>query len=229
MRVELTRALGVLAHELRGSVGIVQGYIRLLRLRRTDEQEERMLQAMMEATARLAALGAQASELAHWQEAPTGGEVVTIRLRDWLDRAARAADVPAGVDIRCGAEAGEWGVQSHDMAALTAALATTLQAAARQRPGAPVVVHAQEPAADSAATISIGASDSAGAAPMDVSGRPGYPEFSGAKQFGFDQGGHGLALVLASWVLAAHGARVESQAGEPGPVTLNIPITGAHQ
>ena len=55
MGVELSKALNILAHELRGPLGVIQGYLRLLRQRRTESEDEtRMLTVMQDASGRIA-------------------------------------------------------------------------------------------------------------------------------------------------------------------------------
>jgi len=225
MRIEFTKTLRVLAHELRGPVGIVQGYIRMLRLRRTDEADQRMLQAMMEATGRIATLGAHASELAQWYEGPPGREAVQIPLREMLDRASQLATVPAGVRILCDERTGHHSVQSPDIGALAAAVAAILHAAGRERPDAPVLVEAGLLPGDESVQVTIGTV----APTVDPDAASDHPAFSDARQVSFDQGGHGLALVLASCVLSTHGARLQSEAGAPGPLRLRIPVEGVGQ
>ena len=59
----------MLSHELRGPLGVMQGYLRLLLTRRADDAADvRMLTAILEASGRITAIARDASELATWQD-----------------------------------------------------------------------------------------------------------------------------------------------------------------
>jgi signal transduction histidine kinase len=88
MGVELPKVLRVLAHELRGSLGVIQGYVRLLKERHTAEETDvRMLNAMLAATARITEIARHASDVATWQDGRMGEPHATIKVRDLIDRA----------------------------------------------------------------------------------------------------------------------------------------------
>src|SRR5690606_27057268 len=70
MAVPWPKVCGILAHELRAPLGVLQGYIRLLERQRLDDDPERpMLQAMLEATGRITTIARQASDLGTWLQA----------------------------------------------------------------------------------------------------------------------------------------------------------------
>src|SRR5690606_2028831 len=90
MRVELPRLLSVLRHELRIPLSVLQGYLRLmLQQGGTDDANRRMLQAMLDATGRLTAIGRQAADLASWTTASPLAAADTVALGALLDAAAR--------------------------------------------------------------------------------------------------------------------------------------------
>jgi signal transduction histidine kinase len=206
MRVELPRLLSVLAHELRGPLSVIQGYLRLmLKQRDSGHAETPMIRAMLDATGRLAALGRQASDVALWtNHTAEAGEVDLAALAN-----KTAALVPSGsTSVHLDADAGREAVSTSDPEALAAALAALAELAARDTGGR--VELSTRSATDSgrimvvltAADVPVlepaGDGPSAGAA----IGRP--------LTVAFDRGGFGLSLVLASYVLDAHGADVRT-------------------
>ena len=93
-------------------------------------------------------------------------------------------------------------------ASLAAALSAMVDAVGRGLPpDQPVAVRVRRVADRDSVTIEIGPATSA-AAPAD------------SEPIAFDQGGHGLALVLAAAVLDAHDAAVSSLPGGTMVVTL---------
>src|SRR4029450_13361408 len=69
MRVELPKALSILAHEVRGSLGVIQGYLRMLRDGVADPAlSARMWQAIQDATSRIPAITRGRSERSAWTD-----------------------------------------------------------------------------------------------------------------------------------------------------------------
>src|SRR5688572_15898358 len=67
MGVDTPTLLAVLAHEVRGPVSVLQGYLRLLEQRRPgSDSDAATIEAMRRSTVRLADLGHEASALAAW-------------------------------------------------------------------------------------------------------------------------------------------------------------------
>src|SRR5262245_23665845 len=82
MRVELSTAFEVLAHELRGCTSVIQGYVRLLQQSgsRDAAPDAALLAKLLEATNRLTTLGKQATDVASWstRDATSGEDSITM-------------------------------------------------------------------------------------------------------------------------------------------------------
>jgi hypothetical protein len=204
MRVELPRLLSVLAHEVRGPLSVIQGYLRLmLKQRDPAHAETTMIRAMLDASGRLAAIGRQASEMALWiGPAPPAGEVALAALAE-----KAASLVPSGgASIRIDEATGREIIRASDADALAAALATLAELTARDT-GGPIELSARAAGGRHAVTFLMTPAGHA-ASPRD--GEPGPARGAGDDgrrvALAFDRGGFGLSLVLASYVLDAHGA-----------------------
>jgi hypothetical protein len=215
MPVDTPTLLAVLAHELRGPLSALQGYLRLLEQRHAaGPTDTTMIEAMRKSTGRLAALGREASDLAGWMAAlgaaeTTGETGDTTTVGTLVDGLTRAPDGPvlavplAGsiADSRC---------PTADAALLIRACRAVAAAVARNHDNRParLAVHGEErvihlhlhpdPTSDQETSIP---------APMTA--------------LRFDQGGMGLELILAGFVLDGHGARVMTDA--TGAVDLQLP------
>jgi len=208
MQVESTKTLRLLSHELRGSIAVIQGYVRMLRPARADnEAEARMLTGILDATTRISTIARHASELATWIDGRALEGHDAIPVSALVERAvANAAFRGASVDV-AGDAASEI-VQTPNAGSLAAALSAIIDAVGRGlAPEQAAVVRARRVADRHRVTIEIAPATTAlGAA--------------ASEPISFDQGGHGLALVLAAAVLDAHDATVSSQPGGTVAVTL---------
>jgi signal transduction histidine kinase len=213
MRVELPKALSILAHEVRGSLGVIQGYLRMLRDGVADPAlSARMWQAMQDATSRIAAITREASELAAWTDGrrPETSERLGVEalVRQVAERAGPgdrvAIDVPAAL--------AEVQVTSRPAGMMAAALAAVLAAARREAPAATFGVRAQRYEGDVVLLM----------APLERL----EDESSTGAPFAFDGGGAGLALVLASHVLEAHGTTVTTAADSRAVVAVRLQKDG---
>ncbi len=202
MRVELPRLLSVFAHELRGPLSIIQGYLRLmLRQRDASHSETPMIRAMLDATGRLAALGRQASNVAIWANPTPTATAGSVSIATLAEKAA--ALVPSALTaVALDAAAGLETVQTSDADALAGALAALAESTSRDANG-PVRLAGRSERGQNAFTFQLRATAAEGAA----DGAPAPPR---ATTIAFDRGGFGLSLVLASYVLAAHGAQVHA-------------------
>ena len=213
MRVELPKALSILAHEARGSLGVIQGYLRMLRQGVADEATtNRMFQAMHDATGRLSALAREASELAAWCDGrqPEGSEVVTID--DLVGAVASGAAKKSPREVHVADDVRSAKVRSQPEGALVASLTAVTEAVAREAPGAPVALAASAASGADAVLLEI--------APA-VWDRA--PRSQTSATFNFASGGSGLALVLASYVLDAHEVQLIPRPDDAGPgVTLQL-------
>jgi signal transduction histidine kinase len=214
MHTELPDLLSVLAHELRSPLSVLQGYVRLLqRQRDPGDPESTMLASMLDATGRLAAIGRHASDLASWlRRGPVPLAPVPVRtvLADIASRSLAGwsvAEVPA--------EVGSVEIGVADPALLAGAIVAVGDLAMRDSGQKAVALDVQRaPAAPDGLSLLLrpagspaAVDESAAATPTDVA---------------FDRGGLGLTLVLASYILEAHGARVTTAAAGPHVVWLPL-------
>jgi signal transduction histidine kinase len=218
MRVELSKALSILSHEVRGSLGVLQGYLRMLRDGVSDPAlSARMLQSMQDATTRLAAVAREASDLSAWTEGrrPEGRERVPIG--QLLEQAVAGADVTDASVIVPAEHAGAL-VVSDPPGALARALSAVLVASRRESVTAAFTLTVV-PGSDGGEIV-IRMSPTA-----DGAAEPGAVE----APFDFGRGGMGLSLVLASHVLDTHGARLTSASGDRSRVTVRLQRDGGSQ
>ena len=214
MGVELSKALNILAHELRGPLGVIQGYLRLLRQRRIESEDEtRMLTGMQDASGRIAALGRQAVELAGVLERPLSNDPpapLAAVIQTALQQAALAA--PATVDLPDAIAA--MPVRRGSSPAVTAAFAALLQAVAKDATGSPIAVVAGPAGADRI-EVKMGP-------PELVTDRESTAARSDAPEdLRLSRGGLGLSLVLASYALDA----IEAQLTSIGPNGSALAVT----
>jgi hypothetical protein len=215
MRVELPKTLRLLSHELRAPLGILQGYLRLLKDGRIERDDEtKMFAMMLQETGRISALARQASELAHWHAGDAAAQPVDVSVQSIISRLA----VTAGpLEIAAMApEASAWKVSSVHETGLADALAALTVLARRETPDAPIGV-ALFPAAGTPASVTIAIGPSATVA----AGRAG--QTTGDKSLSLESGGHGLALLVAAAVLDAHAARL---ATTKDTVLVTLPLRG---
>jgi hypothetical protein len=208
MQVESSKTLRLLAHELRGSLAVIQGYVRLLRPARAgNEAETRMLTGILDATTRISAIARQASELATWIDGRALDGHDAIPVGALVERAIAGA-ASRGTAIEVADDAAKVIVNTPNAASLAAALSAMVDAVSRGlTPDRPAIVRVRREGDRPGVTIEIGPATSA-----DPS--------AGGDPIAFDQGGHGLALVLAAAVLDAHDATVSSRPGGTMVVTL---------
>jgi signal transduction histidine kinase len=221
MGVELSKALNILAHELRGPLGVIQGYLRLLRQRRSqDEDDTRMLTAMQDATGRIAGLGRQAVDLATVLQRPavadapaSVAETLGVALRNAAVSPPPAMQIPdpiAAAALRFG--------KSPEVGA---ALAAVLQAVSRDAAGGPVGIVGVESNRNEV-QLRFGPLDRVGGS--DTAAQAGGPE-----HLRLERGGLGLSLVLASYVFDAIGARLTSIGNDGSAIAVTLQKDGGLQ
>ena len=198
----------MLAHELRGPLSVIQGYLRLmLNQRDSSHAETPMIRAMLDATGRLAALGRQASDVAIWtNHAADAGKVDLAALADKTARLVPSGSTSVHLDHDVGREA----VSTSDPDALAAALAALAELAARDT-GGRVELSARSATDPHIVTVVL---TPAGVPGLEPTGDGPHGAEAAATSrpltIAFDRGGFGLSLVLASYVLDAHGADVRT-------------------
>ncbi len=200
MRVEFSQVLRVLVHEIRGPLGILQGYLRLLKDGRLDQDAaDRTVRAMLDATGRLSTLTREASELIPWYEA-TQRDTRPLPVRALIDQTLASIGTTCETSLVVPDDVVEWNVRTGAGHALSAALAAIVDWTSRQAAGPVALALAVHPET-SIVTMTIGpAAPAPDVTPSADSDRPSP----------FSAGGHGLALVLAGVVLESHGADVRA-------------------
>jgi hypothetical protein len=179
----------------------------MLKQRDATHAETPMIRAMLDATGRLAAVGRHASDVALWMSPTPPTEAVAL-----ASLAEKAASlVPSGsATVHLDDPIGRMPVATSNADALAAALATMADLTAR----------------DTGGSVEIRA-NSTGGETITMQMLPVFPAAIEAERLAmpvqsnrpvtlaFDRGGFGLSLVLASYVLEAHGAEVRT-ASTPG-------------
>jgi signal transduction histidine kinase len=215
MQVELPKALRLLAHELRAPLGILQGYLRILRDGRLDKAGEKdILAVMLKETGRLSTLARQASDLAAWRSGDVSRDEVELSAKSLIDRLAEGAPPLAIVSLP--AEAEEWKVSSVHGNGLVEALTALAGLARRETPDSAVgVAVAAIEARPGSMTVAIGPAHSVSATLHSRDQHEGT--------LSLDSGGHGLALMVAAAVLDAHSASVSTTRDS---VIVTFPLRG---
>lgn len=211
MGVELPQVLRVVAHEVRGALSVIQGYLRLM-IRQRDEAaaDLPMLRAMLDASGRLTALARHASDISTLLREPAAPA-----------QAVPLAEVLAAVGSRPGPlriELDEDGVPATHIATadktmLEFALGTIAERVARNA-GADAVTVGAASGPQPGIRLTVRPAGAVGTSPPE--------DFA---LLAFDQGGSGLALVLASFVLDSHGASA-TVGNQTGAVHIQFPPHG---
>ena len=211
MRVELSTAFEVLAHELRGCTSVIQGYVRLLQQSRgPDAAEAALLAKLLDATSRLTTLGKQASDVASWstRDAPGGEDSITMT-QLLTDATSLLPETTVEVALPDGVAAGS--IHTSSRTALTSAVSTVIAALARHTADRAVAIGGRM--SDNGLTVVLAPR---GRTPSDGPASPA------AGQEFLAQGGLNLSLVLASQVLASHGARIEATNERPPVLAVHF-------
>jgi signal transduction histidine kinase len=202
------RLMSLAVHELRTPVTVVAGYLRLVlkgRVGPVADEQRRMLEEAEKSCARISALLAEMSDLAHLE---LGDAAVSSRaadlsavLREVVEGAAQGPDIPAVTlrDDRPG------GPMQGDPARLKAAFAALLHAVQRELPLESSVI-VERSSRDGSTVVAIGRTDAI-AELSDSASRVAAPA-DGSEGFDELRGGMGLALPLARHVIHRHAGRL---------------------
>ncbi len=224
-RDHCAKLLSLAVHEFRSPVAVVSGYLRLLMKHFGDNLTEKQLHLLQESEKSCGALSKLLSDLSELGQLEAAGiamrrEPVAIfeLLREVASNVHEGRD--RGVSLEVTAPETDVLVMG-DRARLSAALASVIHAALRERPGAArltacgVVERGQAPHV----VISVGDGDLA----------PSSPDPHGAQGTAFDEyrGGLGFRLPIAARVLEGHGGRLHSPVTERGhlAIVLSLPLT----
>ena len=207
-RVESAKVFSIIAHELRSPLGVIQGYARMLRSRRADDDPEiRMLTGILDATARISAAARHAADLAAWTDGTPSADSGPVSMTTVLQRVAESESLlrPVAVDgaapVLLGGHA----------AALTGALTALVIWLQRNRPDDDIRI--------TAAGEIIAMRPAPAAMPASVS----TDAEARARERLFTGGGQGLSLILARTVLDHHRIAVGLIETPTDIVVLHLP------
>ena len=210
----------IISHELRTPLTVLQGYLRLIQ-RGSGPPNPAHVSAMLDATAQLAAVGRQASDLSGWlrdfADTPPGDVLPVASFLDALRRSAASAH-PVELVIDTPAATGD-----HHLALrggpdpLARAVVAVATAVARHAETTDARLLVAPP--PTRLTLDIRAE--APAAPADLS----VPRMPGDERPWYMSGGFGLALVSSVMVLEASGGQVQWLPGQRAAI-VSLPLDG---
>jgi K+-sensing histidine kinase KdpD len=206
----------VLAHELRSPLSVLQGYIRLLqRQRDAGHPETAMLDAMLDATGRLTAIARQASDLGAWLAARDTTPLESVAVTEVLEEITKrtAPDGTISV-IRVNESAEQPPMVQADAPALAGAVMALAESMAREAGGAIVEIRQVRDDPGTSPSLSLRTRTTPAVENGQVEGHA-------QRALSFDRGGAGLALIAASYVLDAHGARTRI-GNVPGSIDIHF-------
>jgi len=219
------KLLSLAVHEFRSPVAVVSGYLRLLVKHFGDNLTEKQLHLLRESEKSCGALSKLLSDLSELGQLEAGGiamrrEPLAIfaLLREVASNVHEGSD--RGVTLEVATPETD-AVVMGDRARLSAALASVIHAALRERPGVARLTACglveREPAPR--VVISVGDGDAA-SSPPGADGGPGAA---------FDEyrGGLGFRLPIAARVVEAHGGWLRSPVTERGhlAIVVSLPLT----
>jgi hypothetical protein len=216
MAVQIGDVLHVLAHELRTPVGIAHGYVRLLLEDRLPDASERRraLEQLQKALGRLSDLSHESSALANWLDRHDAAPI-RVGAGTLIERAtAKVAELPLALEIAPFPEGAV--VMSADPEQLERALAVLIRATARELRGRPCALRVR--AHDGMLQLLLGE-------PAEFDLLEAGPETADASPLEIDRGGLGLALVHASFVLAASSGICWSSRGSRQAAAIRLPFS----
>jgi K+-sensing histidine kinase KdpD len=205
----------VLAHELRSPLSVLQGYIRLLqRQRDAGHPETAMLDAMLDATGRLTAIARQASDLGAWLAARDTTPLESVAVAEVLEEITKRTAPDGAVSVVRVNESGEQPMVQADASALAGAVMALAESMAREAGGAIVEIRQVRDNPDTSPSLSLRTRTTPAV-------ENGHVEGHVQRALSFDRGGAGLALIAASYVLDAHGARTRI-GNVPGSIDIHF-------
>ena len=218
MADDTSNLLSLLSHELRGPLGVVRGYLRLITQSNEplSERSKVAIDAALKASDRLASILDEASLLAHLRLGDVVLESKRLPLSSLLNAAVQASELPEGSTVTLDVAPVMTAALSADEARLRAALATLITAVAR--------------AQSRAVTVELSATPSRLGGKPAVRLRIGPKTVSGVEATESDlnekRGGFGLAIPIAATTIAAHGGRVRElhQGDRTAGLVVTLPL-----
>lgn len=218
MADESLRVLSLLAHELRGPLGVIRGYLRLIDQTSVElsERSRESIAAALRASDRMSNVLDQASLLAHLQIGDVRLEYKRVALSTLVHAAIHGATLPQYTSVTLAARPLPAVSVEADEARLRTALATFVEAVARAQSSRVIVEIAARStrlAGKAAVRLRIGPRTLAGVDPAET-------------ELDLRRGGFGLLVPIAAFIVDAHGGRVrELRHGERSVgVLVSLPV-----
>jgi signal transduction histidine kinase len=220
------RLLSLSVHEIRGPIGVISGYVRMLLTDRAgplNDQQRRFLQEVEKSYARLSRLAAEMSDLASLESGAGAFNRTTVDLRTILDDAITGLpelpDRTVAVELSTN---GSHATLEGDAVRLKTAFASLVMALRRELVTSDkLFVHERRRSQDGSAVSWIAFGDS-----QHVE-RLAEADPSSLETFDEWRGGCGLSLAVARRVISAHNGRIWS-AGEASKAAavVMLPVRG---
>jgi signal transduction histidine kinase len=199
---------------------VIQGYVRMLREGLLDDQDrEKALAQIQQATGRLSELARDASSVAQWLTAPPNGGEAETPVSALVERAVAAASLAHPPTLTVAPDAKASTVETPNLQALITAFARMLEAIAREAPHETLAIHVRGTDARACDVVVESSQTDNGLANSS-------PDGLGAEPVTLVRGGLGLTFLLAAAVFEAHGAMLWTQAGSRGMI-VRLPFKPA--
>ncbi|HXG89897.1 MAG TPA: histidine kinase dimerization/phospho-acceptor domain-containing protein [Vicinamibacterales bacterium] len=196
---DFPRVLSLLSHELRGPLGVMRGYLRLLDqgAARLSEHQQLAISKALTASDRAAELLTQASTLAQMAREQTPLDLSTSRIGEILSAAIERVTLPPEPVLTLGIDGDTTTSVRADQTLLAAALASLITA----------VVRAQPVNGEIRLSVARAAGDGNGITLSMTALGPSAVTSTTALDL--KRGGLGLDLPIAAMLVGAHGGTVE--------------------
>jgi hypothetical protein len=199
---------------------VIQGYVRMLREGLLDQQDrEKALTQIQQATGKLSDLARDASSVAQWLTTPPNGGQADVPVAALVERALTTASLPHPPTVAVAPDLASGIIETPNVQALTSALARLLEAIAREDPHETLAIHIR-PASSHGCDVVVESSQSSNGLTNSIPGGPG------AEPVTLVRGGLGLTFLLAAAVFEAHGATLWTQTGSRGMI-VRLPFKTA--
>jgi signal transduction histidine kinase len=211
------RVCSLLAHELRSPSAVIAGYARMLGEGRLSGDDQVQAYAQIErAASRISTISRQASDLARWLTPTTDGAAPLLCSALVADAVTRSGET-SRVTVDAAVESAALWIPSLDRNALAAAVAAAIEAVCRESPDGPVAVRPRADTTTQSCDILIGPSPALANMTSDAK-TPDVTAWSA------DRGGMGLALVLCTAIVTAHGGELQMINGRRDLIAIRLPM-----
>jgi signal transduction histidine kinase len=211
------RVLSLLSHELRGPLGVIRGYLRLIDQTATElsDQSRQSIAAALRASDRIAGVLEEASLLGHLQAGDVHLDPKPVTLATIVQAAVQTAALPENCTVQLDSAALPEVTVDADRARLGLALGTLIRAVARPQ------------SVQATVNISAALTRLNNRAAVDVRIDPRILADIEPTETELDtrRGGFGLAIPIAALIVEKHGGRVRElkQGDRPAGVLVSLP------